>query len=307
MRDGAIWAAKAGGGPEARILEGVGSRMYVDDLDATSMFLGIKAEVARSQHRIALGTIPVGAGRWLACARQKLWWMSPDVGPREQQIPAETQFLLLDLGQGLYGVLLPLVGNSFRSAIWGEPDAGLTLSCKSGDPDVKASRAFEAVSDRTGTFRVRSEKALPPTLDVFGWCTWDAFYSQVNPEGVKNGLRQLAAGGTPSRFLILDDGWQSTDNDEEFRKDEDLDARSDLSAADLAGGGAIEAEDFASQLTSLRDLPSRVLAWWYTNVVERSSIDSLPVKIWRWLTFNVIKNDLMKYFAEATDWSKRLT
>lgn len=172
MRDGAIWAAKAGGGPEARILEGVGSRMYVDDLDATSMLLGIKAEVARSQHRIALGTIPVGAGRWLACARQKLWWMSPDVGPREQQIPAETQFLLLDLGQGLYGVLLPLVGNSFRSAIWGEPDAGLTLSCESGDPDVKASvvttslfvaagsdpykllqRAFEAVSDRTGTDR----------------------------------------------------------------------------------------------------------------------------------------------------------
>jgi hypothetical protein len=31
------------------------------------------------------------------------------------------------------------------------------------------------------------------------------------------------------------------------------------------------------------------------------------VRVWRWLTYNVIRNDLMKYFAEATDWSKRLT
>jgi hypothetical protein len=35
---------------------------------------------------------------------------------------------------------------------------------------------------------------------------------------VKEGLRKLAAGGTPSRMLILDDGWQSTDNDADYRR-----------------------------------------------------------------------------------------
>lgn len=29
-----------------------------------------------------------------------------------------------------------------------------------------------------------SEKKLPATLDVFGWCTWDAFYSKVSAKGI---------------------------------------------------------------------------------------------------------------------------
>lgn len=47
------------------------------------------------------------------------------------------------------------------------------------DPFMLLERAFAAAADRLGSFRVRKEKALPASLDVFGWCTWDAFYSQV--------------------------------------------------------------------------------------------------------------------------------
>jgi len=50
-------------------------------------------------------------------------------------------------------------------------------------------------------------------LDYFGWCTWDAFYTDVDVDGVHSGLESLAAGGTPARFLIIDDGWQSTGRD----------------------------------------------------------------------------------------------
>ncbi len=32
---------------------------------------------------------------------------------------AQTQFLLAEVGQGMYAVLLPLVGSTFRSALWG--------------------------------------------------------------------------------------------------------------------------------------------------------------------------------------------
>ena len=28
----------------------------------------------------------------------------------------------------------------------------------------------------------RGAKMLPPSIDQFGWCTWDAFYSSVNPK-----------------------------------------------------------------------------------------------------------------------------
>ena len=71
-------------------------------------------------------------------------------------------------------------------------------------------RAFKEVSAHLGTFKTRASKPEPPLLRRFGWCTWDAFYSDVEPVGVARGLEELAEGGTPARFLILDDGWQMT-------------------------------------------------------------------------------------------------
>jgi raffinose synthase len=32
---------------------------------------------------------------------------------------------------------------------------------------------------------------MPGIPDVFGWCTWDAFYQEVNPQGIKDGLKRL--------------------------------------------------------------------------------------------------------------------
>lgn len=31
---------------------------------------------------------------------------------------------------------------------------------------------------------------LPSFLDMFGWCTWDAFYTDVTAEGVEEGLKR---------------------------------------------------------------------------------------------------------------------
>lgn len=31
---------------------------------------------------------------------------------------------------------------------------------------------------------------LPSFLDWFGWCTWDAFYTDVTAEGVVEGLKR---------------------------------------------------------------------------------------------------------------------
>jgi raffinose synthase len=46
-------------------------------------------------------------------------------------------------------------------------------------------------------------------LDLFGWCTWDAFYKQVSADKVLAGLDAFARGGVEPRLLILDDGWQT--------------------------------------------------------------------------------------------------
>ena len=52
----------------------------------------------------------------------------------------------------------------------------------------------------------RSRKQVPKSLDVFGWCTWDAFYFRVSAQGIMNGLKSLKEGGVPPRLLVIDDG-----------------------------------------------------------------------------------------------------
>jgi hypothetical protein len=34
------------------------------------------------------------------------------------------------------------------------------------------------------------KRQIPPHLDWFGWCTWDAFYKDVNPVGIEEGLQR---------------------------------------------------------------------------------------------------------------------
>jgi hypothetical protein len=74
-------------------------------------------------------------------------------------------------------------------------------------PGTHMARAVGALP--AGSSLPRWEKEVPASLDVFGWCSWDAFYTGVNPRGLQEGLHRLARGGTPARLLIIDDGWQS--------------------------------------------------------------------------------------------------
>ena len=43
-----------------------------------------------------------------------------------------------------------------------------------------------------------------------GFCTWDAFYSSVDSDKVSAGLDSLRDAGVTVKYVILDDGWQST-------------------------------------------------------------------------------------------------
>lgn len=59
------------------------------------------------------------------------------------------------------------------------------------------------------------EKTPPGIVDKFGWCTWDAFYLTVQPQGVLEGVKGLVDGGCPPGLVLIDDGWQSICHDED--------------------------------------------------------------------------------------------
>lgn len=224
------------------VIEGVASSAFVDTPHSKNgaLVLGFNSE----QGPVSICDINVGKlkfKRFLACARNKLWWMTPEWRTSTQNMPPETQYILLELeDDGPYAVLLPLIDDSFRATIRSiqsgrAKDGSFVLRVESGDDAVMknswnsllyvaaGSDPYElieqgvttAASLSGGAAPLRS-KQVPAILDLFGWCTWDAFYSSVSAKGIQEGLASLKSGGVHPGFLIIDDGWQLTDVDPPF-------------------------------------------------------------------------------------------
>lgn len=80
--------------------------------------------------------------------------------------------------------------------------------------------AYSAIRVHLDTFKLLEEKSAPPILNKFGWCTWDAFCLTVEPTGIWHGVKEFSDGGLSTRFLIIDDGWQSINFDGQNRNED---------------------------------------------------------------------------------------
>ncbi|CAA2956492.1 probable galactinol--sucrose galactosyltransferase 2 isoform X2 [Olea europaea subsp. europaea] len=198
-------------------------------------FIGATASQSKSLHVFPVGVLE--DVRFMCLFRFKLWWMTQRMGTCGKDIPLETQFMLVeskettenehDYTPTIYTVFLPLLEGQFRAVLQGNENNELEICLESGDNAVETNQglylvymhagtnpfevinqAVKAVEQHLQTFHHREKKKLPSFLDWFGWCTWDAFYTDVTAEGVEEGLKSLSEGGTPPRFLIIDDGWQ---------------------------------------------------------------------------------------------------
>ncbi|WIA40450.1 hypothetical protein OEZ86_013807 [Tetradesmus obliquus] len=117
-------------------------------------------------------------------------------------------------------------------------DSVLLMACGT-DPFHLVDAGVAAAAALSGGAAPRAAKHLPASLDGFGWCTWDAFYSTVSARGLVEGLGSLAAGGLSPQLLIIDDGWQLTDVDPPYGK-----APTAQLADKLAGEGTAAAQLF---------------------------------------------------------------
>ncbi|GAB2230492.1 hypothetical protein Drorol1_Dr00014760 [Drosera rotundifolia] len=194
-------------------------------------FLGFDVEEASDRVTNSLGKF---SGRdFVSIFRFKTWWSTQWVGTSGSDLQMETQWVLLNVPEiGGYVLIVPIIEGSFRSALH-PGDAGHVLLCaESGSTHVKSSsfkaiayvhvcenpynvmkEAYSAIRVHLDTFRLLEEKTIPPLMDKFGWCTWDAFYLTVDPIGVWYGVSEFNKGGFSLRFLIIDDGWQSVNLD----------------------------------------------------------------------------------------------
>ncbi|KAL5986681.1 putative galactinol--sucrose galactosyltransferase 2 [Asimina triloba] len=209
----------------------------------TGAFIGATSSDSKSLHVFPMGTLE--GLRFMCCFRFKLWWMTQRMGTCGKEVPLETQFMLIESKDGselvdgneeaagtIYTVFLPLLEGQFRAVLQGNERNEIEICLESGDMAVETkhglhlvymhsgtnpfeviNQAVKAVERHLQTFHHREKKKLPSFVDWFGWCTWDAFYTDVTAEGVDEGLKSLSEGGTPPRCLIIDDGWQQIGNE----------------------------------------------------------------------------------------------
>ena len=206
---------------------------------AGGSFLGFDAPAAKSRHVVPVGRLH--GTRFMSIFRFKVWWTTHWVGDSGRDVENETQLMVLDRsgssagGGRPYVLLLPIVEGAFRACLEsGKVDDYVDMVVESGssavrgaafrsslylhagdDPFELVREAVRVVRAHLGTFRTMDEKTPPPIVDKFGWCTWDAFYLKVHPEGVWEGVRRLAEGGCPPGLVLIDDGWQSICHDDD--------------------------------------------------------------------------------------------
>ncbi|CAA2997512.1 probable galactinol--sucrose galactosyltransferase 1 [Olea europaea subsp. europaea] len=205
-------------------------------------FIGVQSDQIGSRRVFPVGKLE--GLRFMCVFRFKLWWMTQRMGTSGKDIPFETQFLIVEGQDGshfgedgedksaLYVVFLPILEGDFRAVLQGNANNELEICLESGDPAVQEfegshlvfvaagsdpfdviTNAVKSVERHLQTFSHRDRKKMPDLLNWFGWCTWDAFYTDVTSEGVKQGLQSFEQGGIAPKFVIIDDGWQSVSMD----------------------------------------------------------------------------------------------
>ena len=332
------------------------------------VFVNFTFSKAEALHDIKVGLLP-GTSDIMCHSRIKRWWMAPFFPENVDEIPIETQMLLMQTPVGkpttietllrltngtiaslppashrmIYSVIMPLVDyhTGFRTTLFGWNEGGfpagdgvLAARSESGDDMVTSASipnalfiatgrdpyklldyAFRTVSAKMRTFKVRTDKLPIPGLDGFGYCTWDAFYSSVDSEKIESAVNSLRSIGVPPKFVIIDDGWQSTANMGDKRETSDAVKDGQLSGAQIDGSiaadklikessaGNIFSDSFATVVTCA----TKMVTQFYTEVVEKSPADHWSVKVWTLISQTVIKDILIDFFASQTDFSKRLT
>ena len=80
----------------------------VDDPLGVGVFLRASMEKPAARQQVTLGSFS-GVQRFTCCYRYDPWWVTPAMGTRGRDVSAETQYLLAELTDGRYAVLLPLL------------------------------------------------------------------------------------------------------------------------------------------------------------------------------------------------------
>lgn len=153
------------------------------------------------------------------------WWSRPAFVQSLTEIPDKTQVALFRFADR-FGCFVPMVGERFKAYLTSgtqtelqlvltagygglsEIREPLYLYAEAGTVGQAISTVFEELA-RLKNIRLRKERRLPEMFRRLGWCSWDAFYTDVDENGIREKAAEFAEKQVPVRWMIIDDGWLS--------------------------------------------------------------------------------------------------
>ncbi|MFD1404698.1 Sip1-related alpha-galactosidase [Robinsoniella peoriensis] len=153
------------------------------------------------------------------------WWTRPEFTDDLGKIPDRTQSVFMEYDDGA-GYLLPLSGNQFKAYAKGEKKGILSLTMTSYmagmnqlyEPVFLMTTGKELYSAVNSAFDEavklkgipgKEKKNYPDMFQYLGWCSWDAFYTDITEEKVQEKAKELKEKNVPVRWMLMDDGWLS--------------------------------------------------------------------------------------------------
>ena len=154
------------------------------------------------------------------------WWTRPAFVEHFEDIPPKTQVLLLK-GKDRCACLVPMVGQQWKATVSGGTETEVCLEMSSGmgglmslDETICVLAEGDTVSDavhraftwiaREKGIPMRCERRIPEQFRSLGWCSWNAFYTDVDEAGLRRKAEEFVQKSVPVRWVMIDDGWMST-------------------------------------------------------------------------------------------------
>lgn len=153
------------------------------------------------------------------------WWTRPAFLSDFEKIPPRTQCMYLNYGES-FGCLYLMAGKNYKTMAYGGQKDALTLKLTAYQPGILAleetifvlsefEKPYDAIKEAgrmaaaQANILTRQQKKLPEMFEYMGWCSWDAFYTDITEEKVRQKAAELTEKQVPVRWLLLDDGWLS--------------------------------------------------------------------------------------------------
>lgn len=153
------------------------------------------------------------------------WWTRPAFVERFQEIPESSQAAFFRY-HDRFVCLVPMAGSQFKTCLAKGTETEICLEMASGlggqrsvdEPLYVLAEApvlaeaihnvFSWLAEYKG-IRMREKRRIPEMFQYLGWCSWDAFYTDVNEEGIRKKAEELMEKKVPVRWILIDDGWLS--------------------------------------------------------------------------------------------------